>query len=298
MRPKDGVYRLIEKDNYIAQTKFDGCYATLVKRRSDAILVSRTGKNDFLPRHPELGSAILSLPFRDCILAGELCFFKRGTRIDVFLTGMAKPETKAERGLEIAYVIFDIIEADGKSFVNMPFAVRDEYLNNTIKDGPRLFKAQTAHNVDEKKEMWNTAVEGVVLKDKDSLIRDGKSKEWLKVKKYKRDDYMVIALSHGKGKRASTFGDFYLADRAEDGSLTYVGKVGTGFTDEELVYFLKKLKQSDPYPVGNSDKIDKEVMHWVKPDTVVEIRYRKFTDRGIIQNSSFMHERDDISLEV
>lgn len=82
--------------------------------------------------------------------------------------------------------------------------------------------------------------------------------------------------------------------------LRYVGSVGTGFSDaliDELSASLLSLEIADspcdegelPSPKGRGPKTH----HWTRPELVVEVHYKEFTDAGMLRHPSFQRVRDD-----
>jgi ATP-dependent DNA ligase len=79
----------------------------------------------------------------------------------------------------------------------------------------------------------------------------------------------------------------------EDEKLRYAGKVGTGFSDEDLKDIGDKLENLNwdvsPYDdsVGDSD------VHWVKPELVCEVKFTEWTDEGKLRHPAFLGLRRD-----
>ena len=82
------------------------------------------------------------------------------------------------------------------------------------------------------------SIEGLMLKRRDSPYLPGRPKGmWWK---WKRDpltvDAVVMYAQRGHGKRSSFYSDYTFGLWREDGELVPVGKAYSGFTDEELVW--------------------------------------------------------------
>ncbi|MDH3222376.1 MAG: non-homologous end-joining DNA ligase, partial [Gemmatimonadota bacterium] len=89
------------------------------------------------------------------------------------------------------------------------------------------------------------------------------------------------------------FGALHLA-QIEEGTWFYAGRVGTGFSSAQrktLGERLRALPSSDP-PQGPS--VPKGPgHHWVRPEIVVEVQYKEWTEVGLLRHPSFQRERDD-----
>ena len=81
-----------------------------------------------------------------------------------------------------------------------------------------------------------------------------------------------------------------------DGSLTYSGKVGTGFDDAALASLersLKLLVQKES-PFHNPPRgAEARRAHWVKPVLVAEVEFTEWTDDGTLRHPSFQGLRAD-----
>ena len=56
-------------------------------------------------------------------------------------------------------------------------------------------------------------------------------------------DVVITSAQYGKGKRSNVFGTYGISVR-DGADYIEVGKVGTGFTDEELIWLTNELRKS------------------------------------------------------
>ena len=77
------------------------------------------------------------------------------------------------------------------------------------------------------------------------------------------------------------------------GLLTYYGKVGTGFDDEERKSLRKKFDKIvvKTSPFDNSPNLKRVI--FVKPKLVAEIKFAELTKEKIIRQGAFMGLRED-----
>ena len=80
----------------------------------------------------------------------------------------------------------------------------------------------------------------------------------------------------------------------EKGKLTYVGKVGTGFSGKLIQELRDRMKplEVDKAPV-EVPRADRKGAHYIKPELVAEIAFTEFTDDGILRHPSFLGLRED-----
>ena len=177
------------------------------------------------------------------------------------------------------YVIFDILEKDGKPLVDLPLMERKAILKESVKEGSHII---INDYVEEKGEQFYKAVlkhdlEGMVAKRKDSLYEQGlRTGSWLKVKNLKSCDCVIFGYSKGEGARESTFGALVVGLYDKEGKPVYVAHVGTGFTQQlldSLMLEFKKIKTNvAPFNVRGM-----ETVTWLEPKLVCEVIYQVVT---------------------
>ena len=154
-----------------------------------------------------------------------------------------------------------------------------------------------------------------MAKKADSPYRSGRSTSWYKIRAVRTDDFVVVGYTDPKGAR-SGFGALHLAQYADvnEGELVYSGSVGTGFSDDMLDEIMESLRTleastggkpgaSGGGPGASGGKTERPKIggsvpkgsshHWVRPELVAEVRYKEFTEAGVIRHPSFVHLRDD-----
>ncbi len=199
------------------------------------------------------------------------------------------------KNLPATYVVFDILEAGGRSVTSRPLHERKALLRKSVVDGHNI--VVSSYVVGSGVAYYQAAVEkgleGVVAKRLDSPYRPGvRSADWLKVKKTNSADCIVVGYTPGEGARSGTFGAFLLG-LYDDDKLVYVGKVGTGFSDgdlRELLSVFKPLVTEERQAAGAD--IPRHVT-WLKPELVAEIVYQNLTDDGRLRAPRFIRLRND-----
>jgi bifunctional non-homologous end joining protein LigD len=147
-------------------------------------------------------------------------------------------------------------------------------------------------------------LEGVVAKKADSPYRAGRSTSWYKIRAVSTDDFVVVGYTDPKGGRPA-FGALHLAQYL-DGELTYAGSVGTGFDDDQLGEIrgiIDEMETTRAEPARAGADLEAPTLggavprgpshHWITPDLVAEVRFKEFTDGGVIRHPSFVRIRDD-----
>jgi ATP-dependent DNA ligase len=159
-------------------------------------------------------------------------------------------------------------------------------LSEVVDDGHALFEAAKT-----------LGLEGVMAKEKNSPYQPGKrSAHWLKIKTRQTVDCVIIGYTAGKGNRASEFGALHLAVE-EQGTLRYVGKVGTGFDTRMMKQIfaeltsLKKIKR----PVKEKP-LDDSTSTYIEPKLICEVEYASWTKDKMLREPVFVRMRPDVNL--
>jgi bifunctional non-homologous end joining protein LigD len=294
MLAQEGQREDIKRRSLHEQRKYDGTRITVIKEGNDVVIKgSRNWVNDYAPNFPEIVSEVRKLPVDNCVLDGELTFFKNGK--DVFLTAMAGQETK--KGLMAKAMLFDVLWVDDDNLEHLPFEDRDEILKTIVPAKLKFVEAvKTVLKNKEKyfEELKAKQGEGVVLKEAGSPYRQGqRTPEWLKVKHWKDADAIVVGYTQGQGARANTFGSLILAQKDKNGKLKYIGRAA-GLKEAELRRLLAKMKglETKAAPLVDAPA-GLKAKAWVKPHIVVEVKYYEKTSGGILRFPDYLRERTD-----
>ena len=116
---------------------------------------------------------------------------------------------RQENRAPAVYIVFDILEKDGKPLTKLPLMERKAILKDSLKEGSNVLFCDF---IEEKGETYfqlalEKGLEGVVAKRKDSEYEEGlRTGSWLKIKKLKTCDCVIFGYTRGTAVRAKTFG--------------------------------------------------------------------------------------------
>jgi bifunctional non-homologous end joining protein LigD len=304
----------LDDPRLVYEPKYDGIRAIALVEPGPTPHVrlwSRNG-NEKSRQFPELVAALtawagtLDAPV---VLDGEVVALDRNGRpagfqrlqgrIHVSVPGYrssAPAQTPAEQ--PTAFVAFDLLRDGDIDWRPRPLRERRAALEARCRDmGSPLLRISRqvvgdghALYAEARREGW----EGLLVKGRESAYRAGKrSPEWRKYKILQQDEFVIGGWTEPRGAR-NHFGALILGARGEDGSLDYVGDVGTGFTGAELdrvAALLAPLATStcpfDPPPKTPA------AAHWVRPQLVAQVRYTEMTDDGRLRHPIYLGLRDD-----
>lgn len=291
--------------------KWDGIRVLLWVDGGRPRAVSRNGK-DVTGAFPELRDLAEAVGSDQLVLDGELVvlgadgrptFSRLQHRIHV---QKSKDVTRAAARDPASFVVFDLLHLNGRSLLGLPYDDRRAQLEQLEIAGPSwgIAPSFTEEPADA---VLRTAVslgmEGVVAKRRSSTYQPGvRSPDWIKVKDQRTQEVVIGGWTIGQGDRADTFGALLLGIPAEGSpaTLTYVGKVGTGFSRSAREELLKKLeagvRRTSPFSEPLPAVVGKD-LHWVRPTVVGEVRFSEWTPDGRLRHPVWHGVRTDKSVK-
>ena len=286
------------------EPKLDGYRALAVIEDGEVRLHSRRGGLDLNKPFPEILQALRAQAVASMILDGELVAFDAQGRPSFHALQNTVPGPKpggrransASPAAACVLFCFDLLYFAGIDLRDCPYEDRRRYLEQCLLPSAQV---QLVHVADDGVALYAAAIEagfeGMVAKRRDSKYEAGRrSRHWLKVKRVDTAEFVVGGYTRGKGWRASQFGSLLLGEPAGRKKLKYVGRVGSGFDDRLLAELKRRLEplQTETMPfLERPDEVQGAT--WVKPATVVEVRYAEVTPLGLLRAPVFVRVRDD-----
>jgi len=265
---------------WLFEIKWDGFRAiSYIDRRLN--IKSRNDK-ELKTNFPELEE--LKNLTRGVVLDGEIVVMRRG-RPD-FETLLERGKTTSPTDIEYmsrkypaTYVVFDILEKDRRTLINLPLIDRKMILKDSLNEGRHVLRSLfiEEQGKDYYRASVRRALEGIMAKRRDSPYEPGRrSGNWLKIKKVRSCDCVIFGYTVGEGSREETFGALILG-LYEDDKPVYVGKVGTGFSEDDTP-LLKKIFKGLEVRKETLHEVDvpQEIV-WLKPKLVCEVAYQTVT---------------------
>jgi bifunctional non-homologous end joining protein LigD len=302
------------RDGWIFELKLDGYRLIASKSRGEALLLTRNG-NDYTGVFPEIARAVKALPVDECIIDGEVVVTDtRGLPSFALLQRRGRLTSaidikRAAVELPATFFAFDLLAFEDFDLRPLPLFKRKEFLTEVV---PKLGPLRALDHIEREGEAFLAQVaamglEGVIAKKADAPYRRGRSAQWLKIKKEKTGDFIIVGFTEPKRSRAHV-GALQLADTV-NGTLVYAGRVGTGFNDTllaELKAMLDPIVRRDPpcagpciapgaTPLSSEDIPETSTTTWVDPVYVCEVRFREWTPDGVLRHPAFLRLRNDKS---
>lgn len=284
---------------WMYELKYDG-YRLLAAREDAApVLRSRNG-NDLTDTFPEIARAVSALPFDAVVLDGEVAVLDEDGRPSfqrLQKRGRMSRRSEIQRAaieLPATFFAFDLLAFEGYDLRPLALHERKALLREILPGAGVLRYADHIEAQGERfyDEVHRMGLEGIIAKRRDSPYQAGRSANWLKIRADRTDDFAIVGFSDPKGSRGG-FGALHLA-WYDAGQLTYAGRAGTGFSGNQLDEIRKLLEPSrrpDPPCTGPVPKGPDH--HWVDSGLVCEVRYKQWTDDGLLRHPVFVRLRDD-----
>ncbi|WP_194712342.1 DNA ligase D [Noviherbaspirillum soli] len=286
--------RAPEGDNWLAEIKFDGYRALCRIDKGKAVFYTRAG-NDWTAKWPDIAQAAAQLPADSAWLDGEVVALdEQGNVSFQMLQNMAQ-----HRG-RLAYYVFDLPYLNGYDLRAMQLSQRKELLRTLLeKADPAGPVRYSDHLQGKAADAFSHAcmhgLEGIMVKRADAPYAATRSESWLKVKCQQRQEFVVGGYTDPAGKREK-FGALLLGVFGDDGSLRYVGRVGTGFNADSLRALHKDFADlaTDAPPFREPPKKrGAPGLHWLQPKLIAEVKFAQWTNDGLIRQGAFMGMRSD-----
>lgn len=275
---------------WLAEWKWDGIRAQLIKREGQIILWSR-GEDLITDRFPEITESASKLP-DGTVLDGEILAWKNEQPL-IFgelqrRIGRKNVDKKMRAEVPVIMMLYDLLEISGEDIRGRSLSERRAVLTKLLQhsDEPLPFNVSPTVEVsswDELRAQRNASrekfVEGLMLKRKSAPYGVGRTKgDWWK---WKIDplsmDAVLIYAQQGHGRRASLFTDYTFGvwsdpDDKGERKLVPVAKAYSGLTDEEI-------KKVDQFVRANTlEKFGP--VRVVKPELVFELAFEGIQPSG------------------
>jgi bifunctional non-homologous end joining protein LigD len=284
------------REGWLFEPKWDGERCLVFRRGRELSLFSR---NRILlnAKYPEITIAFDRQHSVSFIVDGEIVAFKNG------VTSFAKlqermqiehPSADLLRRVPVWLYLFDLLYLDGYDTRRVPLRYRKEVLRNTFEyKGSLRF---TEHRETQGEAYYRKACrlgwEGVIAKDGDSEYVSRRTRDWLKFKCSKAQEFVIGGYTEPRGSRIG-FGALLLGYH-RGRKLVCAGKVGTGFDRDTLHRLGRKLAQLktplSPFPGAG---LPRRGVHWVKPRLVAQVAFTEWTREGKLRHPRFLGLRDD-----
>ncbi len=268
------------------ELKYDGFRAIAAIAGGKVAMWSRN-ELDLAPRFPAVAAALHKIKAKEVVLDGEVVVLdeKGAARFQLLQQG-----ERRER-----LFVFDVLWLDGRDLRGLTYLERRKILEKVLKGAPAAIKLSEVLEMEGQaalKHAVDAGIEGIIAKRNESVYEPRRSKEWLKVKALNEQELIVIGW-YPSTHSSKEIGSLYLAVKGDDGELHYAGKVGTGFSAKQRVWFKDELAKDVVAQSPAKDAPRERKATWVKPRFVVQVAFTEWTGDNRLRHPAFLGIRED-----
>ena len=282
------VARPFDKLGWAYEEKYDGYRILAYKQGTRVTLMSRNAK-DRTQTFSSVATAVAGLPARTLLLDGEVVAFDR--------QGVSRFQLLQNLKSEPKYAVFDCLYRDGRDLRAEPLTVRravlEEIVGKAVPERANIFPSVIldANGLKAFEVARRKGYEGVVAKNKSAPYTEGRSTNWLKFKVHQEDEFLIVGYTAPAGSRRY-FGALLLGayDREK---IHYVGKVGTGFTQDSLAKLFHAFQPLVRTRPAMADPPREKDVTYLAPRLIAQIAFEEWTDDRKLRQPVFLGLRDD-----
>ncbi|MFS2124201.1 DNA ligase D [Pseudomonas sp. Pseusp97] len=282
------------------EIKIDG-YRILARLDHGKVRLQTRNGHDWSGKLPELCEALAGLDVQSAWLDGEILVMDEEGRPDFQRLQNAFDAQLSE---PIHYTLFDLLWLDGEDYRGKPLEERREALQQVLRGNASDYLRYSEDFTDDPRSILDSAcrlgLEGLIGKRAGSTYTEKRSRDWIKLKCKRRQEFVIVGYSEPKGSR-SHFGALLLGLHDKDGELRYAGKVGTGFSSTSLKTIYQQLKplQSKSCPLPTPPRgADARGVTWLRPELLCEVAFAEITREGLVRQAVFHGLRSDKPAEA
>ncbi|MGI8686368.1 MAG: non-homologous end-joining DNA ligase [Acidimicrobiales bacterium] len=291
---------------YQVEPKWDGVRLIITVHEGAVSMVTRNGR-EVCSHYPELAALAAAVDGRSVVLDGEVVTFdeKGRTSFQRLQQRMhvARPSPDLLADVPVRAMFFDVLWIDGELLTGLPLRERRARLEQLRLDGPswHLTPLLPTTPVDELLRACDeVGMEGYVLKRTDAAYLPGRrSSAWIKLKCIQRRELVVGGWTRGEGGRSGSIGalvvGLYGLDRetgGSDGTLRYVGKAGSGLTQD----WIRQLTTVAERLATDENPFSERLIgvHFLEPLLIAEVAYSQVTAGGTLRHPTLQGFRTDL----
>src|SRR5215831_8308710 len=290
-------------EDWLFEIKWDGVRAIAFVENEEVRLQSRTG-NRCERQYPELAVMPHHIAASTAVLDGEIAVLdaKGVSQFHLIQPRIANTDPNSiahlSRKTPVVYFAFDLLYLDGYDLTQVDLVKRRELLETILTPGNnvRISEAFPNAGAELMEAARENGLEGVLAKHSRSCYESRRSRDWLKIKITGEQEFVIGGYTEPQGGREH-FGALVLGVH-DEGSLRWVGNVGTGFDQKLLAGIFGRLQKlvTKTCPFAERPKPDRG-MTWVKPQLVCQVKFTSWTQDGRLRAPVFLGLRNDVEPE-
>ncbi|MFB7877834.1 ATP-dependent DNA ligase [Nocardia sp. NPDC056064] len=255
------------------ETKWDG-FRVIVEIEDGTVTVRSRAGNTVTARYPRMAALGQELAGHRVVLDGEAVVLD-----EAGLSDISALQADSARAI---FVAFDVLHLDGTSLLRKKYTDRRTVLEALGRLAPSMNVSMLldGSGAEAMADSRDQGQEGVVAKRRDSVYQPGKrAQTWLKERNWRTREVVVGGWRRSEKRQ---FKSLLLGIPHENG-LVYIGRVGTGFGDEQasrIATELARLSRATSPFVNELTADERRDAQWVDPELTGTVRFQAWTDTG------------------
>lgn len=284
---------------WLYEVKWDGVRGLAFLSEGQTALFSRK-RTSITRQYPELATLHQHVNATSAILDGEVVVLDAAGRPSFerlqprIMASDPSAVAALARTSPVLYFVFDLLYLNGRDLRRTPLVERRQILQSILKPGDpaRISPQFERTGVELLEAARQQGLEGIVAKRANSPYCTGRSRDWMKVKVSRQQEFVIAGYTHGERDH---FGALVLGV-FDNGVLLWAGNVGTGF-DQKLMAAIRTRLDPLILPKCPFREIPKfpGTVQWVRPEVVCAVKFLHWTEEGRLRAPVFVGLRDDLN---
>ncbi|MGW4246687.1 ATP-dependent DNA ligase [Nocardia sp. NPDC004722] len=280
-----GDVTTLDAAQWAFETKWDG-FRLIAEIEDGAVTLRSRAGHVVTGKYP--GVAVLGdeLAGHSAVLDGEAVVFDDHGGANL---GLLREDSK-----RAVFLAFDLLYLDGTSLIRKRYDDRRRVLEALAAQArslivPRQLPGSGAEALRYSQEH---GMEGVVAKRRDSVYLPGRrGQSWVKTRNWRTLSVVVGGYRRSEVRQFASL----LVGVPHEGELYYLGRVGTGFSEQEMSELADRLRRLErkTSPFGNELTADeRKDAIWVSPKLTGTVRFMNWTETGRLWHPAWIPSSD------
>ncbi|MFE3052616.1 ATP-dependent DNA ligase [Nocardia sp. NPDC059239] len=275
----------LDAEHWAFETKWDG-FRLIAEIEDGAVTLRSRAGHVVTGKYPGLAVLGSELAGHSAVLDGEAVVFDDHGGANLGL--LREDSTRA------VFLAFDLLYLDGTSLVRKRYDDRRRVLEALAGQARSLIvpKQLGGSGAEALRYSQDHGMEGVVAKRRDSVYLPGRrGQSWIKTRNWRTLSVVIGGYRRSEVRQFASL----LVGVPHEGELYYLGRVGTGFSEQEMSGLADRLRRltRKTSPFDNELTADeRKDAVWVTPKLTGTVRFMNWTETGRLWHPAWIPSSD------
>ncbi|GAA2479952.1 ATP-dependent DNA ligase [Nocardia seriolae] len=280
-----GDVTTLDAEHWAFETKWDG-FRLIAEIEDGAVTLRSRAGHVVTGRYPGVAALGSELAGHSAVLDGEAVVFDDHGGANL---GLLREDSK-----RAVFLAFDLLYLDGTSLVRKRYDDRRSVLEALAAQARSLIVPQQlkGSGAEALRYSQDHGMEGVVAKRRDSVYLPGRrGQSWIKTRNWRTLSVVVGGYRRSEVRQFASL----LVGVPHEGELYYLGRVGTGFSEQEMSELADRMRRTErkTSPFGNELTADeRKDAVWVTPRLTGTVRFMNWTETGRLWHPAWIPSSD------